>query len=83
MICGYSWLGRFLRPARLGQRAERKGPDVVSSRGTRPAAACRKDFSLCTFFQHFPPMLITCAQSVTVSEGYFRAANFLESIFSE
>jgi hypothetical protein len=43
----------------------------------------RKDFSLCTPFQHFPPTLITCTQSVMAREGYFRAANFLESIFSE
>jgi len=45
--------------------------------------SCRKDFSLCTLFQHFPQVLITCAQFVTVHEGYFRAANFLEPIFSE
>ena len=43
----------------------------------------RKDFSLCTPFQYFPPRLITCAQPVTVREGYFRAANSLEPIFSE
>jgi hypothetical protein len=61
-------------------RAGREAPMLVH---VRSHDLNRKDFSLCTPFQYFPPKLITCAQPVTAHEGYFRAANLLEPIFSE